>query len=162
MPPTDALKVLAVLAVAIVGFLLYKLRKFKGAAAGAEPASKYQPANKGVSKSFGETLSPPWWLQGKRWDTSLVYGFLKESGIRELSANFYNSVYADEDVPWFRDMFRRRATLEQSIERQTNFFIQVWGGPHIYTDSNESHCLRYIVADHGKYKAREYIVNPSL
>lgn len=114
-----------------------------------------RPAGKGVSGSYAPTPSAEWWwLQGERLDTSALYQHFGEAGIREISAEFYIRVYADDaDGGWFRDMFRRRATMKQSIDRQAAFFCQMWGAPSKpYTASNKPHCLRALVGDHAGAK----------
>eukprot|EP00927_Polykrikos_kofoidii_P047670 TRINITY_DN41944_c0_g1_i1.p1 TRINITY_DN41944_c0_g1~~TRINITY_DN41944_c0_g1_i1.p1 ORF type:complete len:400 (-),score=61.36 TRINITY_DN41944_c0_g1_i1:351-1550(-) len=105
-------------------------------------------ATKGVDESYSPAPRAEWWwLQGKRLDTAALFDHLGEAGIRELSTAFYQRVYADEEV-WFRDLFKRRATLQQSIDRQVAFFAQHWGDPtKPYTATNQQHCLRSLVGD---------------
>jgi tellurite resistance-related uncharacterized protein/truncated hemoglobin YjbI len=108
-----------------------------------------------VSASYAPTLREEWWwLQGQRLDTSALYQHLGKTGIREISTEFYGRVYADDvDGGWFRDMFKRRATMAQSIDRQAAFFCQMWGAPSKpYTASNKRHCLRALVGDHAGAK----------
>ena len=122
---------------------------------GALRGLSLKPATKGVRASYSPAPRAEWWwLQGQRLDTSALYQHLGEDGIREISAAFYSRVYADTaEGGWFRDMFQRRATLEQSIARQAAFFSQMWGAPSKpYTSSNRPHCLRAIVGDHAGAK----------
>ena len=48
-----------------------------------------------------------------------------------LSTAFYDRVYADDDTPWFRDMFSGSAKAD-AIRNQYEFFIQRMGGPQLY------------------------------
>jgi truncated hemoglobin YjbI len=110
-------------------------------------------ASKGVYRTFQQGKDKPaWWLNGQRLDLQALFDLLGESSIRELSTEFYRRVYADDEAPWFRDMFRYRATLQQSIDRQAAFFTQVWGGPKLYTANHKPHCLRSYVKDHAGLK----------
>lgn len=114
-----------------------------------------KPAGKGVGGSYAPTPRAEWWwLQGQRLDTSALYQQLGETGVREISTEFYGRVYADDtDEGWFRDMFKRRATMKQSIDRQAAFFCQMWGAPSKpYTASNKPHCLRTLIGDHAGAK----------
>eukprot|EP00040_Diaphanoeca_grandis_P012454 m.63093 g.63093 ORF g.63093 m.63093 type:complete len:407 (+) comp23239_c0_seq1:275-1495(+) len=111
-------------------------------------------ASLGVSGSFAPTSREEWWwLEGNRLDTGTLYGYLGDAGIIALSTAFYRRVYDDVDNEWFRSMFSKRASLQQSIDRQAAFFSQMWGGPHKrYTGSNRSHCLRSVIGDHAGAK----------
>lgn len=105
---------------------------------GEKAADGTYDATKGVSGTFARENA--WWLEGRRSDMVLLFETLGEEGIRELSTEFYERVYADVEVPWFRDMFRLRASLQDSIDRQAAFFVQFWGGPKSYTASNRPGC----------------------
>jgi truncated hemoglobin YjbI len=146
-----SLQLAAGVLVLVVLFVLHRMRNF-GRSNNAEKSgdSKLRSASMGVTASYATAPHP--WLQGSRWDTAVLFDYLKSDGIRQLSTDFYTRVYDDEDAPWFRDMFKRRASLQQSIDRQVDFFIQMWGGPKVYTASNKQHCLRYIVSDHAGAK----------
>ena len=87
-------------------------------------------ASKGVDSSFSPApRSEQWWLVGERLDTFVLFHHLGERDIRALSTAFYTRVYSDVEDEAFRALFRERATLEQSINRQAAFFVQMWGGP---------------------------------
>lgn len=107
-----------------------------------------------ASEGVGYTYSKehPWWLEGQRFDFKMLFELLGEEGIREISTEFYRRIYIDDEAPWFRDMFTRRASLQQSIDRQAAFFVQMWGGPKVYTANNKPHCLRNFVIDHAGLK----------
>ena len=161
----DAALVLVVALLALLAYLLYRLRNFtasNNAALGetAVPMKgplqglRLKPANKGVSSSFSPSPSC-WWLQGERLDTSELFPLLGSDGIRQISAAFYNRVYDDNDDEnkWFTDLFKKRATLQQSIDRQAAFFSQMFGEPaKPYTSTNTPHCLRSVVGDHAGAK----------
>ncbi|KAJ6844358.1 two-on-two hemoglobin-3 isoform X2 [Iris pallida] len=49
----------------------------------------------------------------------------------DLSTNFYNRVYADEDE-WFRSIFAG-SRKEDAIQNQYEFFVQRMGGPPLYS-----------------------------
>jgi truncated hemoglobin YjbI len=121
----------------------------------SQPSGKLglRDASEGVYRTFQNGKNEPaWWLKGQRLDFKMLFDRLRESGIREISTEFYRRVYEDDEAPWFRDMFRRRATLQQSIDRQAAFFTQLWGGPKLYTANNKPHCLRSFVKDHAGLK----------
>lgn len=51
-------------------------------------------------------------------------------------------------------MFKNRATLQDSIDRQSKFFIQMWstGENKEYTSTNKVHWLRSLIGDHAGMK----------
>ena len=145
-------------------------REGRGALAGLSLRS----AEKGVSRSFappppqatttttaataetvGSQDSPKhWWLNGDRLDTAQLFQLLGREGIHTLCTVFYSNVYSDTaEDGWFRDLFRRRASLRQSIWRLEAFLLQMWGDPSKpYTAGNQPHCLRTVVKDHAGAK----------
>ncbi|PKA64526.1 hypothetical protein AXF42_Ash007271 [Apostasia shenzhenica] len=50
----------------------------------------------------------------------------------DLSTNFYNRVYNDEEE-WFRSIFAR-SRKEDAIRNQYEFFVQRMGGPPLYSN----------------------------
>lgn len=48
-----------------------------------------------------------------------------------LSTNFYNRVYDDEEE-WFRSIFAK-ADKEKAIQNQYEFLVQRMGGPSLYS-----------------------------
>ncbi|XP_050227842.1 two-on-two hemoglobin-3 [Mercurialis annua] len=49
-----------------------------------------------------------------------------------LSTNFYNRVYEDEEEEWFRLIFAN-SKKEEAIQNQYEFFVQRMGGPQLYS-----------------------------
>ncbi|KAJ6330113.1 hypothetical protein OIU76_008858 [Salix suchowensis] len=49
-----------------------------------------------------------------------------------LSTNFYNRVYDDEEEEWFRSIFVN-SKKEEAIQNQYEFFVQRMGGPPLYS-----------------------------
>ncbi|XP_051136864.1 two-on-two hemoglobin-3 [Andrographis paniculata] len=49
-----------------------------------------------------------------------------------LSTNFYNRVYDDEEEEWFRSIFAN-SKKEDAIQNQYEFFVQRMGGPPLYS-----------------------------
>ncbi|XP_074585717.1 group 2 truncated hemoglobin 3-2-like [Curcuma longa] len=49
----------------------------------------------------------------------------------DLSSNFYNRVY-DDDEEWFRSIFSN-SRKEDAIRNQYEFFVQRMGGPNLYS-----------------------------
>ncbi|URE15655.1 Bacterial-like globin [Musa troglodytarum] len=49
----------------------------------------------------------------------------------DLSTNFYNRVYEDEEE-WFRSIFAN-SKKEEAIQNQYEFFVQRMGGPDLYS-----------------------------
>lgn len=52
-------------------------------------------------------------------------------------------------------MFKSRATLQDSIDRQSKFFNQMWAGVTVtdeYTQTNKKHWLRSLIGDHAGMK----------
>lgn len=153
--------VLVIAALALLAYLFYRLRNFtannNAALSGSTVCMKgplrglrLKPANKGVLSSFSPSPSC-WWLQGERLDTSELFPLLGSDGIRQISEAFYNRVYDDNDDEnkSFANLFKEKATLQQSIDRQAAFFSQMFGEPaKPYTSTNKPHCLRSVVGDH--------------
>ncbi|CAN1162074.1 Two-on-two hemoglobin-3 [Linum perenne] len=50
----------------------------------------------------------------------------------DLSTNFYNRVYDDEEEEWFRSIFAN-SKKEEAIQNQYEFFVQRMGGPPLYS-----------------------------
>lgn len=118
----------------VMAYRLSRFRKDVSSMFGEVSDDRTYEAAMGVSGSFAPD---PWWLEGRRLDMGVLYETLGEEGVRELSSEFYARVYADDEAPWFRDMFRVRASLQDSIDRQTAFFVQFWSGPKVYTANNK-------------------------
>jgi len=68
----------------------------------------------------------------------------------QLSTNFYNNVYSDEQQ-WFRGIFAN-ATKDEAIQNQYEFFIQRMGGPALYAQRKGQSAL---IARHGPYPVTE-------
>lgn len=134
----------------LVVYRLLRLRKRSKDMFGPLGQDRTREAAKGVYKTFAKTAA--WWLEGQRFDTSVLYAMLGEAGIRELSTEFYQRVYSDTEASWFRDLFRFKASLQQSIDRQAAFFVQIWGGKKVYTANSRPHCLRSMLSDHSGAK----------
>lgn len=49
-----------------------------------------------------------------------------------LSTNFYNRVYDDEEEEWFRLIFAN-SKKEEAIQNQYEFFVQRMGGPPLFS-----------------------------
>ncbi|XP_042482118.1 two-on-two hemoglobin-3 isoform X2 [Macadamia integrifolia] len=50
----------------------------------------------------------------------------------DLSTNFYNRVFDDEEEEWFRLIFAN-SNKEDAIQNQYEFFVQRMGGPPLYS-----------------------------
>ncbi|KAJ3339020.1 Two-on-two hemoglobin-3 [Gonapodya sp. JEL0774] len=61
-----------------------------------------------------------------------VYSIIGHDAFVRLSTEFYNRVYADDEEPWFRDIFSPIAK-EDAIHNQYEFFIQRMGGPPLFS-----------------------------
>jgi truncated hemoglobin YjbI len=145
------IKAVSVLCVLFAAFIVYKLRKFNSNNdPNANTSGGKKPATEGVSGTY--STRHPWWREGLRDDTKFIYDTIGPGGIHDLSEAFYHRVYADDEEPYFRDMFKQRATLQDSVNRQTQFFMQMWGGVKEYTATNKPHFLRSIIGDHAGMK----------
>lgn len=67
-------------------------------------------------------------------------------GFVQLSTNFYNRVYSEEEK-WFRDIFAS-STKEEAIRNQFEFFVQRMGGPPLYSQRKGHPAL---IGRHGPY-----------
>ncbi|KAG0586688.1 hypothetical protein KC19_2G109000 [Ceratodon purpureus] len=68
----------------------------------------------------------------------------------QLSTNFYNNVYSD-DQQWFRSIFAN-STKDDAIQNQYEFFVQRMGGPSLYAHRKGNSAL---IARHGPYPVTE-------
>jgi len=73
-------------------------------------------------------------------DKISVYDSLGADRIRELSRAFYRRVYGDSEE-WFRKIFAER-DFEMSVQNQSEFFIQRFGGPALYSQRKGHPALR--------------------
>ncbi|XP_058074815.1 two-on-two hemoglobin-3 [Magnolia sinica] len=64
-------------------------------------------------------------------DSSNLYQTLGLQTFIDLSTNFYNRVYEDEEE-WFRSIFAN-SVKEDAIRNQYEFFVQRMGGPPLYS-----------------------------
>ncbi|KAL3650840.1 Two-on-two hemoglobin-3 [Castilleja foliolosa] len=64
-------------------------------------------------------------------DKSNLYEKLGTQTFINLSTNFYNRVYEDEEE-WFRSIFAN-SKKEDAIQNQYEFFIQRMGGPSLFS-----------------------------
>ncbi|GLJ18058.1 hypothetical protein SUGI_0318590 [Cryptomeria japonica] len=64
-------------------------------------------------------------------DDTNLYQKLGHQTFVDLSTNFYNRVYAD-DQEWFRSIFAN-SNKEDAIQNQYEFFIQRMGGPPLFS-----------------------------
>lgn len=119
----------------VMAYRLATFRKDVSNMFGEVSSDRTYDAKMGVSGSFAP--QPHWWLEGRRLDMGLLYETLGEEGVREIAEEFYKRVYADDEAPWFRDMFRVRASFQDSVDRQAAFFVQFWSGPKVYTANNK-------------------------
>ncbi|CAN1785269.1 Two-on-two hemoglobin-3 [Linum perenne] len=55
----------------------------------------------------------------------------------DLSTNFYNRVYDDEEEEWFRSIFAN-SKKEEAIQNQYEFFVQRMGGPPLYSQRKDN------------------------
>ncbi|CAM6121110.1 unnamed protein product [Calypogeia fissa] len=60
-----------------------------------------------------------------------LYQRLGQDAFVQLSTNFYNRVYDDENE-WFKSIFAN-SSKEEAIQNQYEFFIQRMGGPPLYS-----------------------------
>mmetsp|Transcript_5343 Transcript_5343/g.15065 ORF Transcript_5343/g.15065 Transcript_5343/m.15065 type:complete len:169 (+) Transcript_5343:103-609(+) len=61
-----------------------------------------------------------------------LFGILGVDTIHDIATAFYDGVYADDEEPWFRDLFDGRSDKELSIFSQETFFVQRFGGDPMY------------------------------
>ena len=52
-------------------------------------------------------------------------------GVKQLSTNFYNRVFADTNEPWFLGIFAS-STKAEAIDNQYRFLVQSFNGPELY------------------------------
>ncbi|XP_077233427.1 hemoglobin 3 [Tasmannia lanceolata] len=64
-------------------------------------------------------------------DTTNLYQSLGLQTFINLSTNFYNRVYDDQEE-WFRSIFAN-SVKEDAIQNQYEFFVQRMGGPPLYS-----------------------------
>lgn len=79
-------------------------------------------------------------------DAVNLYERLGHETFVELSTNFYDRVYGDEEA-WFRDIFAN-STKESAIQNQYEFFVQRMGGPPLYSNRKGHPAL---IGRHGPY-----------
>ncbi|XP_059658032.1 two-on-two hemoglobin-3 [Cornus florida] len=65
-------------------------------------------------------------------DTTNLFDKLGLQTFINLSTNFYNRVYDDEEE-WFRSIFAN-SRKEDAIQNQYEFFVQRMGGPPLYSE----------------------------
>lgn len=63
-----------------------------------------------------------------------LWNLLGEEKIKALSQAFYDRVYADEECPWFRDLFLVDSSTPKDLAvlSQVGFLVQRMGGPKYY------------------------------
>ena len=61
-----------------------------------------------------------------------LYSLIGEEPIVAIITDFYQRVFADNDVPWFRDAFTNLAPLEYHIAAQAAYWIDAMGGGRRY------------------------------
>ena len=59
-----------------------------------------------------------------------IYDRLGETGLQNLSATFYDKVFADKDKA-FQSIFSS-STRNEAVENQYLFFVETFGGPALY------------------------------
>jgi len=52
-------------------------------------------------------------------------------GVKQLSTNFYDRVFADTNEPWFLGIFAS-STKAEAIDNQYRFLVQTFNGPELY------------------------------
>uniref|UniRef100_A0A7S1A307 Globin n=1 Tax=Noctiluca scintillans TaxID=2966 RepID=A0A7S1A307_NOCSC len=57
-----------------------------------------------------------------------LYSLMGAERIERILHAFYTRVYADNEEPWFRRAFSQIGDLEHHVERQTEFWIDAFGG----------------------------------
>ena len=67
-----------------------------------------------------------------RMDNTNIYEQIGEAAFWQLSRNFYDLVFNDEEQ-WFRNIFKA-SDKQQAIRNQVEFFIQRMGGPPLYSE----------------------------
>ena len=72
-------------------------------------------------------------------------------GVRQLSTLFYDRVFADVEMPWFRGIFAS-STKAEAIDNQYRYLVQeVFGGPMLYREKGKGKYAR-LVGRHANYK----------
>ena len=77
-----------------------------------------------------------------------VYQRVGEDGIRQLSEEFYQRVFADKEAPWFLNIFAS-SSKHEAIENQYLFLVQTFGGPDLYRQKKGKYTR--LVGRHANY-----------
>jgi hemoglobin len=70
-------------------------------------------------------------------------------GVRRLSTNFYDRVFADKDEAWFLGIFAS-STKSEAIDNQYRYLVQAFGGPELYREKKGKYGR--LVGRHANYK----------
>lgn len=81
-----------------------------------------------------------------------LYERLGQDGLRDLSARFYDRVFADKETAWFLNIFSS-STRAEAIENQYLFFVQTFGGPDLYRQKKGKYTR--LVGRHANYNIGE-------
>eukprot|EP00899_Mesostigma_viride_P027706 jgi/Mesvir1/811/Mv17401-RA.1 len=84
-------------------------------------------------------------------DSQHLYHRFGQQALEQLSHEFYRRVFADEQEPWFRNIFSN-VTRRDAIQNQVDFFVERLGGPPTYTERKGSMAL---IGRHAPYEISE-------
>ena len=77
-----------------------------------------------------------------------IYDRLGETGLQNLSAKFYDKVFADKDKA-FQSIFSS-STRNEAVENQYLFFVETFGGPALYKAKKGKYTR--LVGRHANYR----------
>jgi len=106
--------------------------------------SKYELQNE-THKTSGVTFEES--EQALQLQPCLYERLGKEAGIEELSTLFYDRIFPDDD-PVMKHIFSS-STRAEAIENQYYFFVQTFGGPHLYQQKKGKYTR--LVGRHANY-----------
>ena len=90
-------------------------------------------------------------VQGRELHLGDLYDVLGQDRIIKISSRFYDRVYADPE-DWFREIFTHSNNKERAIENQSEWLVEWFGGPHLYTQKRNLTAIPSLQTMHARHR----------